>query len=82
MINFVCWVLIVALVVKFILTVAEKWGILEWMQAHAPFELLYKMLSCEFCRSFWLGVVICSILAVILRDCSFLFIPILSCNIR
>lgn len=81
MTNYVCLVLLVALLVKFCWTVAEKWGILEWMQVHAPNEFFHKLLSCEFCRSFHLGMLICIILALVFGDWIFLTIPIFSCNL-
>ena len=34
--NFVCWVAAVALAAAFLLNLAVKWGIMEWLQVHAP----------------------------------------------
>lgn len=53
-----CLTLLVALLSQFIQTLMQKWGILGWLQSRAnPF--FYKMLTCSFCRSFWLSVIIC-----------------------
>ena len=39
MIEFVCWVLLVSLLVKFLRTIMEKWGIREWLQVNAPLAI-------------------------------------------
>lgn len=80
-IVFICFVALVAMAVKFMLTVADKWGIMEWMQAHAPCKLLYQLLTCDFCKSFWLGLFLSFFLAVFV-DWRLIFIPIFSCNLR
>lgn len=79
--NFLCWVVFTALLVKFLRTLAEKWGILEYLQAHAPNEFLYKLFSCEFCQSFWLGTCL-GILLGIFVDWHLIFVGIFSCNLR
>ena len=81
LIEFVCVILMVALLVKFFRTLAEKWGILEYLQAHAKSDFTYKLYSCEFCQSFWLSLGVCVILAIFVHW-SLIFVPIFSCNIR
>lgn len=80
--NFLCWAVVVALIVKFLRTLAEKWGILSYLQAHAPCDFLYKLFSCEFCQSFWLGMIICIVMVCVGFKPIVLLIPILSSNIR
>lgn len=63
-INFVCWVAVVALLTAFALGLAVKWGWLEWAQVHAPSDFIGKLLNCKFCLSFWTGLVISLILSV------------------
>lgn len=82
MIEFAVAVALVALAVKFLRTLAEKWGILEWLQVHAPNEFLHKLFTCSFCQSFWLGLAICVVLVVFGAPLYWLSIPIFSCNIR
>lgn len=82
MINYICYVILVGCLVKFTLTLANKWGWIEWLQLNAPSDFFYKMFSCEFCMSFHLGMVFSVILAVVFRDLWFLTIPILSSSIR
>lgn len=71
----------VALFVKFLRTLAEKWGIWEWLQAHSPNDFLYKLFSCEFCQSFWLGTCL-GILLGIFVDWHLIFVGIFSSNLR
>lgn len=81
MIEFVCFVLLVALAVMFLRTLAMKWGILEWLQVNAPNEFFHKLFTCDFCQSFWLGMGICLFLAIFVHW-YLIFVPIFSCNIR
>ena len=80
MIDFVCWVIIVALVTAFLLGLAQKWGWLEWLQVHAPNEFLHKLVMCRFCMSFHISVAICVFLAIFVSWWCIL-IPPLSCVI-
>ena len=82
MIEFGIAVVLVALFVKFLRTLAEKWGILSYLQAHAPNDFLYKRFSCEFCQSFWLGLGVCIVLVLLGAPIYWLSIPVFSCNIR
>lgn len=79
--KFIVFVALVAMAVKFMLTIAQKWGIMDWMQAHAPCKLIYQLLTCDFCKSFWLGLCL-SIPLAICVDWRLIFIPIFSCNLR
>ena len=81
MIDFVCWVLLVALFVMFLRTLAEKWGILEFLQVNDPNEFLQKLFTCSFCQSFNLALFICIFLAIFIHW-YLIFVPIFSCNIR
>lgn len=56
--TFVADVIIVSLVVGFVMSLAVKWGWLEWAQVHAPGKLIHESLMCKFCTSFWLSVVV------------------------
>lgn len=81
MIEFVIYIILVALAVNFLRTLAMKWGILEYLQVNAPNEFFHKLFTCDFCQSFWLGMVICVFLAIFVHW-YLIFIPIFSCNIR
>ena len=82
MISYLCLVVLMALLVKFIWTVLEKWTVLEWLQGHAPNQFIFKLLSCEFCRSFWTAIIISIPLCILFGSWIFILIPIFSCNIR
>ena len=64
-VNFTCWVAIIALCAAFVLSLAKKWGILEWLQVHAPNDFLNKLFSCKFCCSFWVSLAISLTLSVV-----------------
>ena len=81
LLDFTLWVLLVALLVGFIRTLMEKWKIREWLMAHLKWGLAVEALKCDFCTSFWIGMVISIILAITVHP-SLLFVAIFSCNIR
>ena len=64
-VDFACWTAIVSLVSAFLLSLCVKWGWLEWMQVHAPCEMLSRLLGCKFCLSFWTGVAVCAVIAAV-----------------
>jgi len=64
-VNFACWVAIIALCAAFVLSLAKKWGILEWLQVHAPCDFLYNLFMCKFCCSFWVSMAISLTLSVV-----------------
>lgn len=57
MIQFVCVVVLVALMASFLVLLLTKWGVVEWLQVHGD-ELLSKMASCSFCLSFWACLIV------------------------
>lgn len=58
MLEFVCWIAVLAPAAAFLLALAQKWGWLEWLQVHAPNDFLYKLFSCHFCSTWWVCVVL------------------------
>lgn len=78
MLAFVCWIVVIALAASFIMSLAVKWGILEWLQVHAPNDFLYKLFSCKFCCSWWTCVGISLILFLALGWWPLLLVPICS----
>ena len=77
-IDFVCWVAVVSLVAAFLLSLAVKWGILEWLQVHAPNDFLAKLFNCKFCCSWWVSVVISLTLCVATGQWNLLAVPFCS----
>lgn len=82
MIEFAVIVFLVSLLVKFLRTLAEKWGILEWAQINSPNEFFDKLTHCPFCQSFWLGLAISIVFAISMGEWWIIFVPIFSCNIQ
>lgn len=81
MIEFACTVFLVSLAVRFLRTLAIKWGWLEWLQVNVENNLLHQLFNCSFCQSFWLGLAICVFLAIF-GHWYYIFVPLFSCNIQ
>lgn len=48
-----------------LLTLAYKWGIVEYIQSSEKLpKLINKLASCDFCMSWWVSVAICLVAAV------------------
>ena len=75
-------VILVALFATFIVILATKWGIREYIILKAP-ELLSKLASCDFCLGFWLSILICSVLFMLehITGLQFFIIPTLAAPI-
>lgn len=78
MVDFACWAIVVGLFASWLLVIADKWGVREWLQVHAPCDFLYKLFMCNFCTSWWLNVAICLTLAIITNKGVMLAIPLIS----
>lgn len=77
MIDFFIWVLLIALASAFLLTLARKWEIISWLQLHGS-ETINKMANCNFCLSWWVGVLLSVGIAIATKDCLFLIVPFFS----
>lgn len=71
-------VLIVACIAAFLLSLAVKWGWLEWLQIHAPNAFFDKLFHCHFCCSWWASLGVSVILAIILQCWWILAVPLCS----
>lgn len=78
MISFLTVVVIVALSAAFIVLLAKKVGITEWMQVHGD-KVLSQMASCDFCLSFWAGTLLFMVLACVYDDPLLMFGGMVSC---
>ena len=52
--SFLFCVVFVALISAFMILLAAKLGIIEWLQVHGD-KYISKMAQCYFCMSFWTG---------------------------
>ena len=78
--SFLCIVVLVALAATFIVLLVKKWEIDLWMQIHGD-ELTSRLFGCDFCMSFWAGV-ICTLVVVMITDSAWVFcIPVFSAPI-
>lgn len=77
MLTFVLYTVIIALFAGFCITLLRKWGVIEWVQVHGN-AFFAKMFNCDFCLSWWAGVVLSAIFAVITGDVILLCVPFCS----
>lgn len=77
-VEFLCWAIVVGLIGAWLLTLADKWGIREWLQVHAPNDFLYELFSCNFCCAMWIGVLISLTLSATNGRWEMLFVPLIS----
>lgn len=82
-VSFFCWAVVVALLAAFVLTLADKWrvdgmSIRGWLQVHAPNDFFNQLFSCNFCCCWWLSVVICITLLVVIGHWQILAVPLIS----
>ena len=77
MIEFAVSVLLVAALAAFAVLLLKKWHCVEWLQVHGT-DLISQMANCDFCLSFWAGVLL-SAMAVLLTGNGYLMaIPFFS----
>lgn len=62
-------------------TLCEKWGIFMWWQMNTHFSLIEEMLSCQFCRTWWICVVLSLLTAWCIGDVWLLICPFISTKI-
>lgn len=55
--NFLIVVVLVSLVAAYIILLAMKLGIIEWLQIHGD-KYISEMAKCHFCMSFWTGTLL------------------------
>lgn len=77
-IEFACWMAVIALAAAFLLSLSVKWKWLEWLQVHALNAFLHELFSCKFCCSWWMCVIISIILCVATGQWILLAAPVCS----
>ena len=70
--------IILGIVIAFIVSFLTISGIRNYLIEHCKITMLAKLLSCDFCLSFWLAVIVCFALAVQTRQFNIIFLPIVS----
>lgn len=69
--------IVVAMLAAFLLLLAYKLGIVEYMQVHGN-RFVSEMAQCDFCMSWWLSVAISIGFFVVTGDSLCLTVPLLS----
>lgn len=75
--DFILYVLSVSLFTSFILSLLQKWGVIEWVQVHGN-KLFSEMFRCNFCLSFWVSLIISVVIVLLTGNVVLLFIPFFS----
>jgi hypothetical protein len=75
--SYIVTLILVSLFAAFVLLLCRKWGIIEYVQVHGN-EFFSQMFSCDFCLSWWAGVVISALIALFALDVQYLTIPFFS----
>lgn len=69
--------LAVACVAAFLLLLAYKWGIVEWLTVHGN-DIVSEMAHCDFCMCWWLCVILSLLVVIITNEASALLIALIS----
>lgn len=77
-VDFLCWVAVVALAAAFLLGLSVKWHWLEWLQTHAPNDFFNKLFNCKFCCSFHVSMIISLTLSLVTGQWVLLAVPVCS----
>lgn len=75
--NWVVIIFAVSSLSAFLLNLLNKWNFIEWVQVHGN-DFFAKMFSCWFCLSWWTNVIVCILIAIIMRDWRFLLLPLIT----
>lgn len=74
---FLISIILIALASAFVLTLAYKWGVIEWMQVHGD-KIISQMANCDFCLSFWSNVIVCMVVMLVVDDVTIGLAPLFS----
>lgn len=75
--EFIFYTVMVALLAAFLILLITKFGLREWMQVNGT-KLISDLANCDFCLSFWVGLLLAILLALLSGDLTLMFIPICS----
>lgn len=87
-VDYFIWVLLIALTAAFIILLLTKIGIIEWLQVNGIKakndrlnDIVSKLANCNFCLSFWSGLILSVIVALVTSNYELLIAPILTAPI-
>lgn len=75
MLDFLATSVVLAMAASWVITLGYKWELIEAWQKYTHFELVNKMLGCDFCLSWWTNVVLAIAMAAIVGDYTILAAP-------
>ena len=65
---------IAATLSAYLLILAAKWKVVEWMQVKV-WKWLSDLANCDFCLSWWVNVIVCLVAAVVTGDTMWIAVP-------
>lgn len=65
---------IAATLSAYLLILAAKWKVVEWMQVKG-WKWLSDLANCDFCLSWWLNVIVCLVAAVVTGNTMWIAVP-------
>ena len=65
---------IAATLSAYLLILAAKWKVVEWMQVRG-WKWLSDLANCDFCLSWWINVAICIVAWLVMGDVLWLVVP-------
>lgn len=68
---------IAATLSAYLLILAAKWKVVEWMQVKG-WKWLSDLANCDFCLSWWVNVIVCLVAAVVTGDTMWIAVPFFS----
>lgn len=77
MIEYLTFLVIVATLAAFGITLLRKWRVIEWVQVHGN-KFFAAMFNCDFCLSWWAGVLLSALFALITGNPWLLLVPFCS----
>lgn len=75
--EFLFYMCVSASVSAFLLLLAVKWKVIEWMQVHGN-DFFAKLANCDFCLSWWTNVLLAVAAFMVLGDSHLLLVPFVS----
>lgn len=65
---------IAATLSAYLLILAAKWKMVEWMQVRG-WKWLSDLANCDFCLSWWVNVIVCLVAALVTGDTMWVAVP-------
>ena len=74
------YIIIVSGAAAWLLTLAHKWRVVEWLAVHSN-AFFNKMFNCDFCLSWWTAWLLTAVLLCVTGDIRALIVPFVSTSI-